>query len=204
MSVVDGDIIRGVLSLTMANGDDAKNVFTWLLNKISLGSYSDAEIGSYVESAIQAIFDEVTQEVKSTITYDTIDVYKWVAPDWDYLTTVVPSWTSTGTGEVAPAGVAMLMTAYTNLNKVFGRKFIYGVTELGLSGGILSATALGNLGDAALAYLDNYNGGTMGPLDTLVAGVYSSKKPGFEAFNGVAVVKDTLSYQRRRKKGVGV
>lgn len=203
MTVSDGDIVRGVLGQTMTNGDEAKAIYTYLIDKVSVGSWSDAEIAGFLETAIEAIYTELSSEIKATATYDLLDVYKWVPPDWDYLTTVVPSFAGSAGGEVLPAGVAMLMTAYTSLNKVFGRKFVYGCTELGLGGGVLTGIALGHLADGAAEYIATYSGGTMGPLDFLIPGVYSSKAVDFVPFNGVAVVKDTLSYQRRRKKGVG-
>ena len=70
--------------------------------------------------------------------------------------------------------------------------------------GVIQATALAHLADLANEYLSSYNGGTMGPLDNLVPGVYSTKASAFVPFNGIAVVKNVMSYQRRRKSGVGI
>lgn len=204
MTVGDGDIIRGVLSITMTNGDVAKNVFTWLVDKVSVGSWTDAATVGYVQSAIEAIFDEVLTMIKGTITFDLVDLYKWTGTEWDYLTTGTPSITPTGAGDVMPAGLAMLMTAYTDLNKVFGRKFLYGVCEAEAIAGFIQTTGVTALAAAAVAYLDAHQSGTMGPLDYLVPGVYSSKATDFVPFNGIAVVKNIFSYQRRRKTGVGV
>ena len=204
MAVGDGDIIRAVLNITMINGDVAKNVFTWLVQKVSLGDWTDAAAAGYAADAIELIFAEILSVVTTGQSFDTLDLYKWTGLVWDYLTTAVPSITPTGAGDASPAGVAMLMTAYTDLNKVFGRKFVYGPTEGSITATVLHATALTYLANAAAEYIASYSGGTMGPLDFLVPGVYSTKTADFEPFNGIAVVKNILSYQRRRKSGVGV
>ena len=81
---------------------------------------------------------------------------------------------------------------------------MYGFTESTVFSGVITAGALADLADAATEYITRYNGGTMGLLDYLIPGVWSTKLAAFTPFNGVAVVKDTPSYQRRRKTGVGV
>ena len=204
MSVTDGDIVRGVLSMTMTNGDVAKNVFTWLVEKVSLGDWVDAEIATFIEDAIETVLADITADITNAMSYDVVDIYKWDTGVWDYLTTIAATFVAGGVGEVLPPGCAMLMTAYTNRNKVFGRKFLYGVIESEVQGGVLSAGALTNLAASALEYITAYSDLTMGVLDFLHPGVYSSKAADFEPFNDVAVVKDTMSYQRRRKTGVGV
>jgi hypothetical protein len=204
MPVSDGDVVRGVIRGTTLDGDEFVNVFTYLIDKVSLGSWSDAEIGGFVEAAVESVFNELLAEIHGNTSFDTLDVYKYAAGVWDYLTTTTPSITPTGSGDVSPSGVAMLLTAYTDRNKVFGRKFVYGITEGNMTAGKVSATALANMADAAAAYMAAWQSGTMGPLDYLYPGVYSSAASSYIQFNGIAIVKDTLSYQRRRKKGVGV
>lgn len=204
MPVGDGDIVRGVLNMTMVSGDEAKNVFTWEIAKVSLGDWIDSAIGSYVEAAIDLIFSEVASLITDDMSFDTIDIYKRDGDVWDYLTTVVPTWSSTAVPSVLAPGDAALMTGYTALNRVFGRKFIYGFTEDSLQDGSLTAGALAELADAALEYITKYSGGTMGVTDFLVPGVWSTKVDGFVAFGLVAVVKNVISYQRRRKTNVGI
>lgn len=204
MPVSDGDIVRGVLHGTMPNGDEFVNVFTWLIDKISVGAWSDPEIGTFITDAIELIFAEVLAQTRNTVTYDTVDIYKFALGLWDYLTTTIPSITPTDVSHPLPAGVAALMTAYTDRNKVFGRKFLAGWTEATTTDGFIDVVPLAALADAAAEYLSNYSGGTMGPLDNLIPGVYSAAAVDFEPFNGIAVVKNVWSYQRRRKSGVGV
>jgi hypothetical protein len=204
MPVSDNDVVRGVLHGTSVDGDEVVNVFTWLVDKVSVGDFTDTEIGTIVTDAIEKVMTEILGIVASGYSFDTVDVYKRGTGVWDYITTVVPVLTAVGSGDVAPAGVAMLATAYTDLNRVFGRKFIYGITEGNMTSGKIWATALLDLADFADEYISSYNGAAMGALDYLRPGVWSSKTSAFEQFNGIAVVKDTLSYQRRRKKGVGV
>lgn len=204
MSVDNGDVVRGVLNMTMVSGDEAKNVFTWGVTKVSIPTWTDSAIGGYIESAIELIFTELLSIISDDMSFDTIDIYKRVGVTWDYLTTVVPSWSSTAVPSVLAPGDAALLTAYTDLNRVFGRKFIYGLTEDGLQDGAFTAGVLSEMADAALEYITAYSGGTMGPLDFLVPGVWSTKVDGFVAFGLVAVVKNIVSYQRRRKTNVGV
>jgi len=204
MSAGDGDVIRGVLRGTMTNGDEFNNIFTWLYDKVTLGDDTDAQIGAIVADAIELLFLQVVGEIKATTSFDTVDVYKRAGTVWDYLTTVVPAITPVAGTDDLPPGVAMLATAYTAKNKIFGRKYIYGVCEADVAGGALAAAALAAMADFADEYLSKYNGGAMGPLDYLVPGVWSTSLAAFEPFNGVAVVKNVLSYQRRRKTNVGV
>lgn len=204
MSVVDGDVIQAVLNQTMVNGDVCKNIFVWLIDKVSIGAWSDAEIGTFVTDALELIWDEIEGSLNSAMTFDTVDVYKRVGTVWDYLTTEVPVIAPGDAGDVLPPGVAMLATAYTARNRTFGRKFLYGVVELDVAYGALTAGALVELAAWALEYLTAYSGGTMGPLDYLRPGVWSTVTSEYVPFSDVAIVKDTLSYQRRRKTGVGV
>lgn len=204
MSVSDGDVVRGVLSITMENGDIAKNVFTWLIEKVSLGDWSDSEIATFIEDAIEVVFDTLEPHIHDSVTFDTVDIYKRSGIVWDYLTTIVSTIVSTNVSSVLAPGDAALMTAYTALNRVFGRKFIYGVTEADLTDGAFTGGFVTELALAAAEYISSYSDLTMGPLDFLHPGVWSSKIAGFVPFGGVAVVKNTVSYQRRRKTGVGV
>lgn len=204
MSAGDGDIIRGVMNMTMHNGDAAVGIFDYIIEKVSVGDWTDSALAAYVATAIQRVYGEVLTYLTDGMSFDTVDIYKRVGDIWDYLTTTTSSLTATDTGTDQPPGVALLLTAYTALNRVFGRKFIYGVTENGISGGLVVAGLLADMVSAASDYISAYNGGTMGPLDFLIPGVWSSKAVDFEPFSGVAVVKNILSYQRRRKGGVGV
>lgn len=204
MPVSDGDVIQVVVNQTMVNGDIAKNIFVWLVDKVSIGSWSDAEIGTFCKAAVELIWAGIKADLTNGMSFDTIDVYKRVGTIWDYLTTSAIAITATDAGDSLPPGVAMLATAYTALNRTFGRKFLYGVVELNTIDGALTAGMLTTLAAWALEYITAYSGGTMGPLDFLVPGVWSTVSAAFVPFGEVAVVKDTLSYQRRRKTGVGV
>lgn len=204
MPVGNGDVIQAVLRQTMLNGDEAVNVFVWRLDKVSLGDLSDAQAIDVVEACLNDMWLNVVTVIASGTTFDTIDLYKRVGTIWDYLTTGVPSITPSGAVEVLPGGVAMLATAYTLVNKVFGRKFLYGVTESGTTGGVLNSIALTALANFASSYQTAWQSGAMGPLDYLIPGVWSTKTAGFQEFGPVAVVKNVLSYQRRRKANVGV
>jgi len=204
MSVADGDIIRGVLSGTQFGGDDFKNVFTWKVDKVSVGTWTDAAVAGFVTAAIETIFAELLTVIRISTVFDLVDLYKYNAGEWDWLAADVPTISTSSNSEVYASGVAMLLTAHTAVNRVYGRKYIYGVTEALVDSGTFSAACLSAMADAALEYITNYNGGTMGALDYLIPGVYSSKAAGFVPFGNIAVVKNTPSYQRRRKKGVGI
>jgi hypothetical protein len=204
MPAGNGDIVQAVMNMTMYSGDEAKNVFVWRLDKISLGDLSDAQLATSVTDCLESMYATIDDIITDDMSFDTIDVYKRVGTVWDYLTTDTPSITPTGTFDVLPSGVAMLATAYTEANKVFGRKFLYGVIESQVTQGTLIAGALTALAAFAGEYISLWQSGSMGPLDYLVPGVWSTKTAAFEPFGSVAVVKDTLSYQRRRKTGVGV
>lgn len=204
MSVTDGDVVRGVLHMTMVNGDDAVNIFTWLIDKVSLGDWTDSEIGTFVTDAIELAFSVIVADLKVATTYDTVDIYKQLAGTWDYLTTKVPDIDGEDSAQVVSPGVCLLATAYTDKNRTFGRKFLYGITEAHVTEGALSVESLADLADFAEEYITAYSGGTMGVLDFLLPGVWDEAHSLFNLFNGIAVVKNTLSYQRRRKTNVGV
>ena len=204
MSVSNGDVIQAVISMSMYSGDIAKNVFVWYLDKVSVGSLSNSQIGSIVTDCLESLFATVDDVLSDEITFDSVDVYKRDGTEWDYLTTDTPSITPTSTYGVLPPGVAALATAYTELNKVFGRKFLYGFTVYDVTEGSLNAGGLSALADFAAEYISLWQSGSMGALDYLVPGVWSTKTAAFEPFGDTAVVKSVLSYQRRRKTGVGV
>lgn len=203
MAVNDEDVIQGVMNATGVNGQDIKNIFTWQVVKITLGAYSGAEIATIVALAIKEVFDTLVGRLTDAMTFDTVDVYKRQGIVWDYESTGLLDITPTLTAEVLPAGCAILATAKTFTNRVIGRKFIYGITENDVASGTLSAPGLADLADFASEYISDFGGGTQGPLDELQPGVYNTTLESFRPFSGVALVKDVISYQRRRKPGVG-
>lgn len=203
MPATDGDVIQGVMNGTGINGQDVKNVFTWIVHKVSIGDLDIGELAAIVAAALKVVYDTINSVIASGFSYDTCHVYKRDAGEWDYQNGALLDITPIGGGEVMPAGVCMLATAKTDFNRTVGRKFIYGITEADVDAGTLNGTAMAALADFASEYITDFDGSVLGPLDYFRPGVYNTTLEAFRPFSTVAVIKDVISYQRRRKPGVG-
>jgi hypothetical protein len=98
--------------------------------------------------------------------------------------------------------VAALITVYTAISRVQGKKYMPALSEVAASGGVWVAGVISALADCAGEWLTPFLGPS-DPTTLYVPGVYSSKTSSFQDFVLETLIKDIPSYQRRRKEGVG-
>lgn len=200
MTAVD-DIFRVAARLKYGN-DDFVNVFHFK----ALDACTEAETVDGLLEAVEAFYtpiigvlhvgmafidikvDQVIWQVGKEVIVDNLGIWAW------------PTHTlGTASGDALPSGAAALITAFTQGVKTYGRKFLGRLTE-GLcdSDGNVSA-AMTSLGNASQAYIDDFTDSNAFDWQPVVHSLRSSAWLPFVS----ALVKAVISYQRRRKPGVG-
>lgn len=191
------DIYRITAHMNLGGSIDVENVY--YLKVGTAGSDTDSD----VLTACAAWMD---------------DCYTWISGDlWDSLTFVdvrgfnvtrdVPlapvAWpvlvSGTSGNDLVATGVSLVITFYTLVSRVRGRKFLGGLTESGIGDSIWSPTQLThavNFGIEVLAGPPALSGGT-----TLEWGIYRKNKPFLSVSRFVASA--VPGYQRRRRLNVG-
>lgn len=195
------------LSIDMPSAVVAQMVFHW---KVATGSETDyAVIGLALETRLQTAFDDITSNVAAAVGGSEVSTSEWdfVDNEWDGKDTQVTT-TLTGTEvvtEMLPHGDALLMRFITDELRRQGRKFVPGLTEAGSQAGSWSSTVLTN---AALAAGTLNNVVTAGGLTADPCTFNDTPlSPRFETaslFTPTSLINTFVSYQRRRRPGVGI
>lgn len=200
MAITSGSIIQVLLDYVYPGAGTALNIFYWvyggadkdevdLLDELAL--WADGEWGE--------LWDEIASD---QATLNNVQANE-VAEDGTLIRPLGASnigRVGTEASNVLPAANSAYMQAYTDIPRVFGKKYVPGIAESTVDSGELNAAAIAQLIALTLQYVQPHVMGTGG---TLFPGVLSSKTGGFEQFNETAIIDSLPAYQRRRKDGVG-
>lgn len=202
-----GDILRMTMSIDMPAAVVAQLVFHW---KVATGSETDyAAIGLALETRLQTAFDDITANIAAAVTGSEVSLAEWdfVDNEWDGKDTQA---TTGYTGleavtEMLPHGDALLMRFITEELRRQGRKFLPGLTEAGSEAGSWSSGVITNalLAAGTLNNVVTAGGLTADPCtfnDTPLSARFETAS----LFTPTALVNTFVSYQRRRRPGVGI
>jgi hypothetical protein len=203
MSVTVGDVLRVVAVLTWLDGEVMQNVFNATIGG-SGGPYDEDDI---VDDALAWLGDMYANLV--TVQSDEVDgsevrvyVYDAVDDDWDEIGSDAWTYNPTTASEQTARGVSGLINAKTTDPDVNGKKYVGGLTEGGLTDGVINAATLAQLALFAADWLTAFTGGTSGA--DWVPGIWSPTRTNFLAASGTLLIPAIPAYQRRRKQGVGI
>lgn len=198
MPVAVGDVIRITARMKWNAVIDVQNTFHAQLGSgagMSNGT-AKADLAEWVDD----IYTEIVGALPSTLSFEDIDFYN-ITDDEPMGTESWPTLTyGTGSSEVSATGVAYVITAFTNVVRIHGRKFFGPAIEAAVEGGVFDATTMAYLASVILVWILPFSGGTSS--DTWTPGVYSRLTTLFHEFRD-AVVRNIPGYQRRRKQNVG-
>jgi len=202
MSFTNGDICKVDLRWQVLDIGFAANVFQAFLVQETPHDLSDVTAVTDMAAWITRILAPMEPHVVVTCDVTNILVYKKVGPLWNFVSAAPIVFVPESIGDPLPSGVAALMTAYTDLSRVLGKKYIPGLAEPGQTAGVWIGAVLAAMADSADEWVTHF--ASLGdPLSEWYPGVYSLKATGFKIFTSEVIVRDIPAYQRRRKAGVG-
>lgn len=201
MPYTDDDIVRCRVNATIVGAGISLNIFTAQVDEVIVLGVSDAQMENVWTAYLNDVFTPIGTHMSSYFVVNSYDLYKWVGTEWDWVQNETYTPAFAGGVDVLPAGVAAVVTAYTAINRVVGRKFFPGIAEASLTGGLWGAGLLTDLALTAAAYIADF--GIFPSLFVMHPGVYSTKVADFVPFSLTALITNIPGYQRRRKTGVG-
>lgn len=203
MPVDAGTILRVVAELIVPQTTVMQNVFYCKFNDTG-PSNENQDVVDDARDWCDAIYGELTAQMKSTIDSGEVKVYQWdtVGLDWDELGSAFLTVDFTNVDDMLPHGVAAIITGRTFNPDVSGRKFFGGFCEDQQNVSLIGAAAAIALGLAGVEWLTSFTGVATG--STFHTGVWSVAQSAFRQFVDILIVNAVMGYQRRRKPGVGI
>jgi len=203
MTVAVGDVLKVVATILWDDGNVMQNVYAAEITGTG-GPYDDADIVDDALAWVEAMYDTLTTQVSAECERSQVQVYIWDAPgdDWDEIGSEVWTWAPTDGADQLPRGVAGLLNSKTTDPDVSGKKYIGGLTEGGVTDGLLNAALLVLLVNYGAEWVVPFAGATSGA--DWDSGVWSVVGKTLVPFILTTVIPTIPAYQRRRKRGVGV
>jgi hypothetical protein len=182
-----------------AGAVDVQNVFTASMSSGVGMPNEDAmdDLAAWVDD----LYDVVDDIMPTQLVFVDIDFYN-LTNDTPMGTLAWPTMTTgqAASNEIAASGVAAVITAFTSIVRVHGRKFFGPIVETLIDEGYLGTTVMTGMATVITKWITPFVGGTSG--ETWTPGVWRRATSGFAAFRD-AVVRNIPGYQRRRKANVG-
>lgn len=204
MTVANGDFIKSVLELVLADDTITQMIFHFLAD------FTDEQYDSAVLDAIEVYMEDFMDPVDARIPSGTsvgtcpCHIIEWNATEgiWEttrWLGNATPEITFTGAAHQLPNQIAAVLIANTPRPKSRGRKFIPGFDENSCNGSDIESAVLTELGTVLSHYLADEN---ISAGNDLSPGVPRTGVNQFLEFTGGAV-NSIVGTQRRRKPGIG-
>jgi hypothetical protein len=199
MSVHNLDVIRATARMKWAGVVDVQNTFTAVLG--SGTSISDEDAKDDLAAWLEDMYTITALLMPTNLTFEDIDYFN--------LTQDAPmgtlSWPTLVAGngattEIAATGVCAVITAFTNVVRVHGRKFFGPLVETVIDAGYLNSTVMTGMAGVITLWITPFTGTVSG--ETWAPGVWQRLTGTFKTFRD-AVIRNVPGYQRRRKAGVG-
>lgn len=202
--VAAGDVVRAIQQWDMPNTVQAQTVHTWYRSDTVPGLIPFVSMIGYLDTKLTAMFTELGDAVADVVTAGVFTGYTMHYPidEWvveAYMGQGLVDWTGTGVGDMAPHGVAGLVSYPTPYPKTRGKTYLPGFGDTAFTGSVLSA------GSKTLveAYADEYLTAMEPGGGYIFVPVLLSYKSGTSVLLTSRVVGTYAAYQRRRRPGVG-
>lgn len=199
MSINAGDVLKATARLEWAGSVAIQNTF--FAESLAATTVSDEDAMDDLAEWLEDIYTPIIPQILNTVAFVDIQFHEMKANrpvgsvPWPTLTT------GSSGGDAMASGVAAVVTAYTTINRVRGRKFFGLFSDGEIAVGKFVGAILVNLASAAAVWITSFAGGTSG--QTWVPGVWRRNSATFIDFSDV-VVRAVPGYQRRRKQNVGI
>jgi hypothetical protein len=203
MSITDGTVLKVVATQVWPDDEVNQNVFNAVITGGG-GPWDEADVLEDALDWIATIFANLNTRWSEDLNGSVVTVYEYdpIDDDWDEVGSIGWTFIPAGAGETLPRGIAGLINAKTIDPDVSGKKYVGGMLETMQSGGTLSANTLTDLANFADDWGNPFAGFTTGagwaPVIWSVVGTVA------KLMSETYIIPSEASYQRRRKKGVGI
>lgn len=198
MSVPQNAILRVIVTLDLDSLSKAQNVFH--LRHDTATAQADEDVLDAIGNWVDQLYDEISANLSQTVTIEKIEVYEEGTQEWNPVGVKTITWAGLNTQPRVPAGVAMMVMAYKARSGYADRKYLPGYCEDSLDGDGWSSGALAN----AANFADNWITKWEDANGVDLTAVYFNRSL-WESKDYVSADRSTVvSYQRRRKPGVGL
>lgn len=202
--------------MSFTNGDRAKLDLRWQVGQIGFAAnifmaqlyqptphvMDDLSVLSDLGAWVTAILEPMEPHVVVDVDVLDCNCYKKVGDDWNLVGPAPVLFTPGSIGDPLPSGVAGLVTVYTDVSRVQGKKYFPGLAEEGQTAGLWVAGVLAAMLQSAVVWATAFES-VEDPGNYWWPGVWSLKMGTFKVFVAHLGVRDVPAYQRRRKAGVG-
>lgn len=198
MTIEQNAKVRIIATFAIGTGSKAQNVYH--MNVDNVGPHDDADVLADAAEFIEYAMDAVKNYVSTDLDLESVEGYEYVLGDWQPFGSIGSTWAGSATGDRLPAGVACLVKFNKERTGHTDRKFLPGVVEAQCAGDQFSS-AMVTAGNAYASRLVAGYVGTQGTsLSCVSKGVPAGSWKNWES----GITQQTVSYQRRRKPGVGL
>jgi hypothetical protein len=203
MSISDGTVLKIVVSMLMPDSVIAQNIFYSVVADLAT-SDDEEDVVTDLVTWVETMYANLNSFVADAVVGSDIKVYEYDDNDLDWDEVGTDTWADgfANTDDMLPHGCAALAHARTFDPDTQAGKYVPGFSEVACLDSDLTGaavTAMANYcDDWVTAFVGTETGGTFGP------GVWSTADAVFKLFIGTYVVNSVVSYQRRRKPGVGI
>lgn len=203
MSVTEGTILRMVVTLLWQDGNIMQNVF----NAVVTGVGAPWDADDIVQDAVswaEELYANLTAKVSDQVDGSQVQVYEYdsIDDDWDEVGAAAFTWDPTQADEEFPRGIAALINLKSTDPDTSGKKYIGGITESDNDSGVISGPLITALAAFAIDWYTSFVGTDSGA--DWAPGIWSVKDTLFRLALPSVIIPAIYSYQRRRKRGVGV
>jgi hypothetical protein len=198
MSVAAAAVVRIVPTFTIGTQSRMQNVYHC---RHTTGSgQADEDVVDAAVEFVEELMGNFTSNIHQGVDLESVDVYELVGTEFQPVGTGSSTWVGTNSNDRLPSGIALLIKLYKERTGHADRKYIGGFTEVALAA---DAWASGVLTNGAAFVADMVaeftatNGVKLQPS-------YFNRMTGLVKDYIGGAAQEVISYQRRRKPGVGL
>jgi hypothetical protein len=198
MTVEAGQTLRGVATFQYGPNTKAQNVYHFIHTTGS--AQADEDVVEAVGECVEYLMGALTAKLVDDISLVQVEVFERVSGEWEPVGIFDGTWAGTSGGDRAPAGLALMIELTKARTGHKDRKYIAGVPDAGAVGDTYDAATLAAC-DVFVTRIQEEFEGTAGAK---VKPCYFNRDTEVTAYYTGGQGAPTVSYQRRRKPGVGL
>ena len=198
MSIIEGATLRITAQFTNGAGSRSMNVYHAEL--ISPTPADDDDVLACALAYVEAIMATMEDGMSTLYELETVELFELAAGEWGPVGQASGSWVGIGTGDQLPPGSALLVNAFKARSGYSDKKYFGGLLESGQNAGTWTGSIVAVAELAAAIWVGEFTDGTV----TIQPRAFNRGTLLTTAYNGEIAVNAVVSYQRRRRQGVGL
>jgi len=198
MAVGQDSRLRIVATFSYGAATKAQNVY-----HVHMDTAADAAEADVIDAAleyVEAIMTNFNADCGTTTALDQVDVYEDMGLTWSPVGSIAGTWHGTGSGNPLLAGAALLVNAFKARSGYTDKKYFGGFLAPNLVENTWQSAILTSGANALADWVAPFDNSTV----QFTPGSLSKKTGEFTDYSGSGSVDPAVSYQRRRKPGVGL